>query len=369
MNRYMLDYKILTPDGWKDFDGIRKIKNQETIDIILENGDMVNCTPDHRIYINLFECVEAKTLSVGDYVFTKNGLTSIVEIKDGGVKDVYDILGVGEKNNFYSNDILVHNCEFIGQSNSLIDTTILRNILLELENETYKFVVDSDIRFYVDIQPWKKYIVSLDTSMGVEGDFAAIQVFSFPDFEQVAEWQSDKLNQNLQVEKMKTLIEWMYYDIKMKGNRHPEIYWSLENNGSGEGFICALREKGGPEYIRRGTLINERGNKRIGFTTSKITKPAACSQLKILVESNKMKIHSREYAVQLSNFSAKSALSYSANGDGHDDLVSSSLIMIMMYLQEKNRLDLNLEIFNYNDIKEQLKPENIDDMPFIFSIN
>ena len=251
----------------------------------------------------------------------------------------------------------------------MIDTAILRALLLQLENETYKFVVDGDIRFYKDMEPWKKYIVSLDTSMGVNGDFAAIQVFSFPDFEQVAEWQSDRLNQNLQVEKMKTLIEWMYYDIKVKGNRHPEIYWSLENNGSGEGFICALREKGGPEYIRRGTLINERGNKRIGFTTSKTTKPAACSQLKILIETNKMKIHSREYAVQLSNFSAKSAMSYSANGEGHDDLVCSSLIMIMMYLQEKNRLDLNLEVFHHENNLDNRRIEVTDDMPFIFSIN
>ena len=365
----MKEYKILTPNGWENFDGVRKIENQQTLDIILENGVKINCTYDHKIYIDLFQCVEARILNVGDYVYTKDGLEKITEINDGGIKDVYDILNVGTNNNFYSNDVLVHNCEFIGQSNSLINTGVLRNLLTDLENVTYKFIVDNDIRFYEDLQPWKKYIVTLDTSMGVDGDFAAIQVFSFPDIVQVAEWKSDKLNQNLQVEKVKELIEWMYYDIKNKGNRHPEIYWSLENNGSGEGFICALREKGGPEYIKRGTLINEKGNKRIGFTTSKTTKPAACSQLKILIETNKLKINSRDYVVQLSNFSAKSALSYSANGEGHDDLISSSLIMIMVYLQEKNRLDLNMEIFNYGSLKEQLKPENIDDMPFIFSLN
>lgn len=362
-------YKIYTPEGWQPFDGIRKIVGQDTVDIILENNIKINCTLDHKIYIDAFNCIEAKNLKIGDNVYTKDGLLSIISIENAGKKTVYDILQAGIKNRFFSNDILVHNCEFIGQSNSLIETNILRNLLLELENVTYKFVVDNDVRFYKDLEPWKKYIVTLDTSMGVEGDFAAIQVFAFPGFEQVAEWKSDKLNQNLQVEKIKNIIEWMYYDIKNKGNKHPEIYWSLENNGSGEGFICALREKGGVEYIKRGTLINERGNKRIGFTTSKATKPAACSQLKILIESNKMKIYSREYAVQLSNFSAKSALSYSANGDGHDDLISSSLIMIMVYLQEKNRLDLNLEIFDYSNIKEQLKPENLDDMPFIFSIN
>jgi hypothetical protein len=361
-------YKILTPEGWKPFDGIRKIVGKKTIKITFENNKEIICTEDHKIYKNLFECVEAKDLKVKDYILTVDGMTSITSIKENGVEDVYDILEVAGENRFYANNILVHNCEFIGQSNSLIDTAVIRNLLLDLENVSYKFVVDSDIRFYKDLEPYKKYIVSLDTSMGVEGDFAAIQVFEFPTFIQVAEWQSDKLNQNLQVEKIKTLVDWMFADIKNKGNRHPEIYWSLENNGSGEGFICALREKGGPEYIKRGILINERGNKRIGFTTSKTTKPAACSQLKILIETNKMKILSREYAVQLSNFSAKSAVSYSATGTSHDDLISSSLIMLMIYLQEKNRLDLNLEIYNNKDNQDEKKIK-IDEVPIIFSIN
>lgn len=362
-----MKYKILTPNGWQDFHGIQNNGLQQTIKIVLEDTQII-CTKEHIIYINLFEHKKAEELRIGDYVYTKNGLQQIIDIQDNGLKNVYDILQVGDKNRFYANDILVHNCEFIGQSNSLIDASVLRNILLETENTTYKFVIDNDIRFYQDLEPWKKYIVALDTSMGVEGDFAAIQVFGFPDFNQVAEWKSDKLNQNLQVEKIKTLIEWMYANIREKGNRHPEIYWTLENNGSGEGFICALREKGGVEYIKKATLINERGNKRIGFTTSKLTKPAACSQLKILIETNKMHIFSHDYAVQLSNFSAQSATSYAAKGTGHDDLISSSLIMLMAYLQEKNRLDLNMEIINSSNIESISHKKNIEDMPIIFSI-
>lgn len=362
-------YKILTNNGWKKFDGIKKIDNQEVIKITLENDNFIECTNDHKIYINCFECVEAKTLKIGDYVYTDDGLITIKNIENVGIKDVYDILNVEDGNKFFANDILVHNCEFIGQSNSLVDSNVIRNMLLELESVTYKFLVDNDIKFYDDLKPYKKYIVTIDTSMGLEEDYSAIQVFEFPGFIQIAEWQADKLNQNLQVEKMKNLTDWMYSDIKSKGNLHPEIYWSLENNGSGEGFICALREKGGTEYIKRANLITETGNKRIGFTTTSRTKPMACSQLKILLESNRMKINSRNYAIQLSNFSADSAMSYSAKGESHDDLITSSLIMIMVYLQEKNRLDLNMEIMNYNNIRAQLKPENIEDSPIIFSIN
>lgn len=366
-----MKYKILTPNGWKDFKGIKKLPPQETIDIVLENGSLINCTKDHRIYINIFECVEAKLLKIGDYVYTKNGLEKIKEIKDGKIQDVYDIIDVEDGNKFYSNDILIHNCEFIGKSNGLIDSQILRQRMLEIDKDklTYKFVIDEDVRFYQDINPWFKYLVAIDTSMGVSGDFAAIQVFSFPGFIQVAEWQSDKLNQNAQIDKLNKVLEYIYKTIKSLGNKNPEVYWSLENNGSAEGFICALREldrqtdKG---YIRYGKLINENGNKRVGFTTTNRTKPMACSQLKILFETNKLHIFSREYLVQLSNFQAKSAMSYSARGEGHDDLISASLIIIMMYLQCKNMFDLDVEIIP----NLSTEPVIIDeDMPFLLSLS
>lgn len=363
------NYKIKTPYGWRAFDGVKKVGKAKTLKITLNNGHTLCCTPDHMIYESLFHAKKACEYKVGDTIFTEVNNLPIVKIEDGGEQDVYDVLEVDYKNVFYANDFLVHNCEFIGQSNSLIDANVLRQLLLDLENVTYKFTVDSDIRFYEDLKPNLKYIIGVDTSMGVDGDFSAIQVISFPDMVQVAEWQSDRLNQNLQVEKLKTLTDYMYDKIREKGNKHPEIYWSLENNGSGEGFICALREKGDVHYIKRATIINERGNKRIGFTTTRLTKPAACSQLKILVESNRLKIRSRQLAVQLSNFSAKTATSYSANGDGHDDLVMAMVVVLMQYLQEKNALDLNLEVYSYSDLRKQLKPENLGDMPFIFNIH
>ena len=308
---------------------------------------------------------EASSLTVGNTVIINGGETVVERIENGGKTDVYDVLEVSG-NVFYGNGIAVHNCEFIGQSNSLIDANVIRTLLKDLENVHYRFVIDGDIRFYEDLKPNLKYIVGLDTSMGVSGDFSAIQVFSFPNMVQVAEWQSDKLNQNEQVEKLKTLTDWMYADLKAKGNPHPEIHWSLENNGSGEGFICALREKGDVNYIKRASIINERGNKRIGFTTTKSTKPAACSQMKILIETNRLKIRSRQLAVQLSNFSAKSATSYSAKGDGHDDLVMATVIVIMQYLQEKNGLDLDFEVYSYNDDKTPRKEPF--EPPFLFNI-
>jgi hypothetical protein len=153
------------------------------------------------------------------------------------------------------------------------------------------------------------------------------------------------------------------------GNKYPEIYWSVENNGSAEGFICALREierhNNGKQFIKKGTLISEDESKRVGFTTTKVTKHTASSQFKILFEMNKLEILSREFLIQLSNYSLKDITSTSfAASSGHDDLISAALIVIMMYLQSKNRYDLDREIIPIQKVNESGGLFE-DDTPFL----
>ena len=133
---------------------------------------------------------------------------------------------------------------------------------------------------------------------------------------------------------MKTIVDWVYNEIKKKGNLYPEIYWSMENNGSAEGFICALREierqNNGKQLIKNATLINEADNKRMGFTTTKVSKATASSQFKILFETNRLHIYSRDFLVQLSNFSLKdiTKTSFSDLNFSHSfSLISSFLII------------------------------------------
>jgi len=366
-----LKYKIKTNTGYKNFSGISCNGEQDVLEVIFDNDISIKCTSEHEIFVDWFESKPLSKLKVGDTVLSSNGFLKIVDIKSYGKELVYDVIDVDGVNRFYANDILVHNCQFIGKTGTLVESTTMSRLMEQTRNETYKFVIDGDIRFYKDLNKLSRYFISIDPAMGLEGDFSAIQVFSFPEFEQIAEWKGDKLNQNDQVEKLKILTEWMYTDLKTKQCKNPEIYWSLENNSVGEGFICSLREKSinkglnkPQDYIKRATLINEIGNKRIGFTTNKRNKTVACAQLKNLLENNIMKIHSNEYVKELSNFTLKE-VNYSANGNGeHDDLITSSLTIILMYLQCKNSLDLQTYI-----IGDSINIENNDknyEMPFLF---
>ncbi len=367
-----LGYKIKTNIGWKEFEGISCNGQQEVLEVLFENGKSIKATKDHQIYVDWFSCKPVKELKIGTEVLTSYGFEKIVDIKPCGNEEVYDVLEVGEVNRFFANDILVHNCKFIGKSGTLVESSVMRRLLNETVNSTYSFTIDGDIRFYKELDPHMKYMVAIDPSMGVNGDFAAIQVFEFPTFIQTAEWMSDKLNQNDQVEKLKALVEWMYADLKARGCRSPEIYWSLENNSVGEGFICSLREKAinngnqyPQDYIKRGHLISEIGNKRIGFTTTKRTKTMACAQLKNSLETDHMKVLSKEYVQELSNFTLKE-VNYSAKDPNiHDDLITASLTVMLMYLQCKNSLDLDIPLYDLQTNKIDPKDSKYD-MPFMF---
>lgn len=364
-----IKYKILTNTGYKQFSGISCNGIKDVYEIELENGNKLKATDDHEIFVDWFVSKPISKLKNGMEVLIKDGFSKIKSITKLSPEKVYDILEVDGVNRFYANDILVHNCKFIGKSGTLIESNTMRRLMEETKKKSYSYVIDTDIRFYKDLDKNMKYLVAIDPAMGVSGDFSAIQVFEFPTFIQVAEWMDDRLNQNEQVEKLKSLIEWMYTDLKQKGCRNPEIYWSLENNTVGEGFICSLREKSYNEglekpqdYIKRGIVVSEIGNKRLGFTTTKRTKTMACAQLKNFLEHNKMFINSNEYVQQLSNFTMKE-VNYSSNGQGlHDDLITASLTIMLMYIQNKNSFDLDM--MKTDNIIDNSKPF---DLPFLYS--
>lgn len=347
ISKNKLGYKILTPQGYVDFEGVADMGKKAIYNVSFTNGNYIEATPDHLVYIGEDEYKQISDLKVGDKALTKNGMLEIAKIDYVGESEVYDVLETNT-HNFYANDILVHNCRFIGKSKTLIKSEVIRKLLDETAKKTYSFVIDDDVRFYKDISQECKYIVSLDPSMGVSGDFSAIQIFEFPTFEQVGEWMSDTVNQNDQVEKLKNICDWMYDFLVQKGSLRPEIYWTFENNTVGEGFLCALREKAqnddNPEqYIKTATLISQIGNKRPGWTTTKREKNAACNQLKIRIEDGSMKINSKMYVQQLSNYTIKEVKVEAKEGN-HDDLISASLLMLLFYLQECKDLELDTPI-------------------------
>lgn len=102
-----------------------------------------------------------------------------------------------------------------------------------------------------------------------------------------------------------------------------------------------------------GYFVSERTGRSKGFNTNRTKKLAACSILKRLLETNKLKIHSKSIISEFKNFVAGGG-SYEAKYGEHDDLIMATILVVRI-LQRILNWDENLENKLNTDI-------NIDDM-------
>jgi len=218
-------------------------------------------------------------------------------------------------------------CEFL-----IFDETLINAVkLAELEGSEPKMIM-GQTRWYKDIDPKSTYLVSLDPSLGTGGDFGAIQVYEMPSMIQVAEWHHNLTPVQNQVKHMREILKYIHERGTEKGGT-PQIYYSVENNNIGEAALIVISDIGEENFP--GLFLSEPIRKghfrkfRKGFNTTHRTKVSTCSQLKNLLETNKMKINSRALISELKTFVA-SGLGFKAKSGEHDDLVSSTLLIIRM---------------------------------------
>ena len=245
-------------------------------------------------------------------------------------------------------------CDFV-----INDETLISPIkLMDLEGiEAIKKT--GQVRWYKSIDPTRKYTVALDPSLGTGGDPAAIQVFEADTTTQVAEWRHNKTDVPTQVRILVDIIRELQSVVKDEKN----IYYSVENNTLGEAALISIAEYGEqniPGYFLSDNSVTGSSGRRFrkGFNTTHKAKLTACSKLKILVESGRMKIHSKPLISELKNFVALGT-SYAAKPGETDDLVMSTLLSVrMLMLLQTYHQDLDAQLRDHTD-------NFIDPMPFI----
>jgi len=165
--------------------------------------------------------------------------------------------------------------------------------------------------------------------MGTGGDYAAIQVFELPTYEQVAEWQHNTTAIPGQIRVLADICKYLEQETK-----NPQgIYWSVENNGLGEAALIVINDFG--EENIPGLFVSEPIRKghvrkfRKGFNTTHSTKVTACSRLKTMIENDKMLVHSKPFISELKNYVATGS-SYQAKVGHTDDLISATLLALRM---------------------------------------
>lgn len=176
------------------------------------------------------------------------------------------------------------------------------------------------ILWFEPIVPKKTYILAIDPSTGTGSDYSVIIIYSFPELTQVAEFRSNTTS-------TPAVYNTLKYIFKLLKHKGVEIcYWSLENNGIGEGMISMYESD--PEPIEFGDLVSDDGKKRLGFTTGK-NKNKNCLGLKQLFEHGKLVVRSKITLSEMKNF-VKSKGSYAARAGSTDDTISAHLILIQI---------------------------------------
>jgi Terminase large subunit, T4likevirus-type, N-terminal len=252
-----------------------------------------------------------------------------------------------------------HECEFL-----VFDETLITSIKLADLEGIEPIMKMGQVRWYKKINPKNTYLVSLDPSLGTGGDPSAIQVLELPTFNQVAEWSHNITPIQGQVRILRDICNYIHQEFEKK-DVMSSLYYSIENNTVGEAALIAIEELG--EESISGMFLSEPIKKghvrrfRKGFNTTHGSKISACAKLKHLIETNKMKLYSKQLISELKTFVAK-GISFSGKAGSHDDLVSSILLSIRMamILQEWDPAV-------YDKFREELEDEWVMPMPIFFN--
>lgn len=246
-------------------------------------------------------------------------------------------------------------CEFLSSDSLLVDPIKLNQIRSKqhvFEEEEFKFFVCQEELNRIPI-----FLVGVDPSTGSGGDYSVIQVFSFPDLEQVAEFRSNKMIIPFLYKKITWILDRLT-SIKHRSNMRPEVFWSFERNSIGEA-ISALyfNDERQNEYAE---LVTDEPGK-YGMYTSGKTKIQAALKLKTLVEkvNGGLGINSAHLLFELKNYASKGK-SYEAKVGATDDAVAACLITIRIldYLSKFND-KAHQVVYDYD------YDENVDEpMPF-----
>lgn len=361
------DYQVLTRTGFNSFKGIREVVRSGRIEIMLDDGTQLICSTNHRVMTSEGWKV-ASEIYDSDLILKDVGLVKVFDVQYiEGEYTFYDLIDVEGGNEYYTNNVVSHNCEFLGSSNTLIDPTVLARL-------TYSTPIRSshDISIYTEPAAGRLYTIVADTSRALSQDYSAFTVVDVTEqpYQLVAKYRNNKISSLLYPEMIYKFAK-HYNDALVLvesndiGKQVADIlYYDLEY----ENTIFSMSDKGST-YITSGFGGQ---SMQIGLRTTKSVKKIGCSVLKTLIESDRFIINDFDVLQELFRFSAKGE-SFEAE-EGNDDLVMTLVLFAWMinqsYIKDliNNDVRKSYVLMNEQRIEEELTPFGMidngqDDMP------
>ena len=215
-----------------------------------------------------------------------------------------------------------YECEFLSSEALLIDSLILINLTKTIMQIKPEFTM-LEVTFWRKPEPNKTYLVGMDPSTGSGNDFTVIEVFEFPAMVQVAEFRSNTMSSAEAYVVLKNILKY----LESTGSN---VYFSVENNGVGEGIIALFEaDEHPPEYSE---FVSEQGKGRYGMTTTGKSKMRACLNLKEMIEKNTLKFVSHMLLQELKEYTRKAG-AYAARAGSTDDCIAACLVVMRLLLE------------------------------------
>jgi hypothetical protein len=306
--------QVLTPSGWSEFISVKKKTVNQTLIITFDDQSQIQCTVNHLIKID-GKFIEAEWITVGQQIDSKI-VTNVDYCYDQ--IEVYDLVDVESGNEYYTNGIISHNCEFMGSAGTLLSAAALKSLAFV----TPVHASETGIKLYQQPIENHNYMIVCDTSRGKGLDysaFAVIDVTSIP-YNLVATYKDNNISPQIYPGIIKKIGE--YYNnafalIEINDNGQ-QVVDTLFEDYDYENILSTVAAKGKKDKI---SLTWGYGNKsQRGIRTTKSVKRLGCSNLKHLIENQKLIIKDFDTIAELSTFIAKGS-SFEAEEGSHDDLV------------------------------------------------
>ena len=247
--------------------------------------------------------------------------------------------------------------EFVGSSHTLISSSKLKTLV-------FNNPIRQDNKLDILEEPQKDhtYVVTVDVARGQGLDYSAFSIMdvtSIP-YKQVAKYRDKEISPLL----YPTLI----FNAATAYNN---AYILVEINDIGQQIADILHHELEYENLvkiqikpRQGQQMSYGHTKKIqfGVKTSVATKRIGCSNLKTLVESDKLLINDADTIMELMTFVA-SRESFAAEEGSHDDLAMTLVLFAWFIAQRNFRESLNGDIRSVLQ-REQLNIAQEDLVPF-----
>jgi len=254
-------------------------------------------------------------------------------------------------------------CEFLGSVDTLISVSKLKTLVY---NDPIKKNAGLDI--YENPIEDHNYIITVDTARGIDGDYSAFIVFDITDFpyKVVAKYKNNEIKPMLFPSIIHNIAKSYNYaytliEVNDIGDQVASIlFFDLEYENV---LMCSMRGRAG-QIVGSGFS----GKKsQLGVRMTSAVKKLGCSNLKTLLEDDKLMTVDYDIIAELTTFVQRKN-TFMAEEGCHDDLamclVIFSWLVAQDYFKEMTEQDVRKRI--YEDQKNQIEQ---DMAPFGFVLD